>query len=308
MIQINRWQRALLYLCMLCLPLYAGASQVRGKFQRTFQVTGPAQLEIDTGSWDVSVHDGPPGAITVSGKIYVENRWLLGERTAQVEELEKNPPIHLEGNTLHVDRGDLHNMWIDYEITVPAETSVHSHTSSGDIKISGLHGDLSLESGSGDLVLDHITGTVKTQSGSGDVRADAISGPFSAEASSGDIRLEEEAKGDVQIHTGSGNIEAKGVDGSLRVEAGSGDVSLDGFPAGGWQARTGSGNLTLHLDPRSAFDLDASTNSGDLHVGRAVSITVQGNLDAMRHSIKGTVGSGGPMITAHTGSGDLNID
>jgi hypothetical protein len=308
MIRTNLRPSVLLYLCVLCLPLSAFASQVRGKFQRTLQVSGPAQLEIDTGSWDVSVHNGPPGAITVSGKIYVDNRWLFGERTAQVEELEKNPPIHLEGNTLHVDRADLHNMWIDYEITVPAETSVHSHTGSGDLKISGLHGDLKLESGSGDLVLDHITGTVKTQSGSGDVRAEAISGPFSAEASSGDIRLEEEAKGDVEIHTGSGNIEATGVNGALRVEAGSGDVSLDGSPAGNWQAHTGSGNLTLHLDSHSAFHLDASTNSGDLHVGRAVTITVQGNLDAMRHAIKGTVGSGGPMVTAHTGSGDLNID
>jgi DUF4097 and DUF4098 domain-containing protein YvlB len=232
----------------------------------------------------------------------------MGGRTAEVEELEKNPPLRQDGNTLHVDRVNLHNISVDYEITVPTDTQVHSRTDSGDVTISGLHGDLRLESTSGDLALDHITGKIQSRTSSGNVRAEAISGPFTAEASSGDIRLEEISEANIEIQTGSGNIEVSGANGSLRAEAGSGDVSAEGRPAGNWDTRTGSGNISLRLPATSAFNLDASTSSGELHVGHAVSITVQGNLDTARHSIKGTVAGGGPTVTAHTGSGDLDID
>jgi hypothetical protein len=54
--------------------------------------------------------------------------------------------------------------------------------------------------------------------------------------------------------------------------------------------------------------LDAATNSGELSVHQAVTITVEGNLDAARRAIKGTVGGGGPLVTLHTSSGDIEID
>lgn len=297
-----------LALFLSLLPLSSTASNPQGHFERTFQVSGAAQLDIDSGSSDFVIKNGPFGVITVSGKIHVGNSWLTGRRTADVQELEKNPPLHQEGSTLHVERVNLHNISIDYEITVPTETRVHSRLGSGDMQVSGLQGDLSLESGSGDVVLNHITGNIQLHSSSGDVRAQAICGPFLAEASSGDIRLEEEAKGDVSVHTGSGNIEITGVNGGLKVVAGSGDVSIDGTPSANWDAQTGSGNLSLHVPSNSGFNLEAGTSSGELHIGRAVSMTVQGNLEAMHHQIKGTVGSGGPTVTARTGSGDLSID
>jgi DUF4097 and DUF4098 domain-containing protein YvlB len=140
------------------------------------------------------------------------------------------------------------------------------------------------------------------------VRARDISGPFSAQASSGDIQLEERGKGDVDIHTTSGNIGVTGVDGALQVEAGSGDISAEGRPAGNWEARTGSGNVHLSVPRDSAFQLDASTSSGELNVNHAITLTVQGNLDAARHELKGAVGSGGPQLTVRTGSGDIDIE
>ena len=140
------------------------------------------------------------------------------------------------------------------------------------------------------------------------MRARDISGPFTAEASSGDVQLQERARGDVDIHTTSGNIEVRGVDGALRLEAGSGDISAEGRPAGNWEARTGSGNIHLTLPRESGFQLDASTSSGELNINHSVTMTVQGNIDSARHEIKGTVGSGGPQVAAHTGSGDIDIE
>ena len=290
------------------LSLGAVASDYQGSFERKFQVNGPARLEIDTGSWDVTVHSGPAGAVTVTGRIHVSNRWLFGERSGRIQELENNPPVRQNGNVIQIGLTNLNNISVDYEITVPADTRVQSRTGSGDVKIEGLNSDLELQSGSGDLTLENVTGRVQTRSGSGDVRARDISGSFNAEASSGDVQLEERAKGDVDIHTTSGNIEVKGVDGGLRVEAGSGDVSAEGKPAGNWEARTGSGNIHLTIPRESGFQLEASTSSGELNMNHSVTMTVQGNIDSARHEIKGTVGSGGPQVTVHTGSGDIDIE
>ena len=290
------------------LSLCAAASDYQGSFERKFQVNGPAKLDIDAGASDIVVSKGPGGVVTVTGKIHVNNRWIFGERASRVQELKNNPPVRQDGNTILVGHTNVNNIWIDYEIAVPMDTRVQSQTGSGDVKIQGLNSDLDLQSGSGDLILEEITGKIRTRSGSGDVRARGISGPFSGEASSGDIQLEERGAGDVDIHTTSGNIEAKGVDGALRMEAGSGDISVEGKPARNWDVQTGSGNVHVNMPSSAGFQLQASTSSGELNVNHAITVTVQSSMDAARHEIKGTVGDGGPQVTVHTGSGDIDIE
>jgi hypothetical protein len=308
MIEAHRKRLSAVLAFVCCFSLAAAATDYQGSFERKFQINGPAQLEIDTGSWDVTIHSGPAGVVIVSGKIHVGNRWLMGERTSKVEELKNHPPVGQRGNTIHLDHANLNNIWIDYDVTVPADARVHSRTGSGDVKIRDLTGELDLESGSGDLWLENLTGKIATRSGSGDVRATAISGSFSADASSGDIRVEERGKGDVDIRTTSGNIEATGIDGALHLEASSGDISAEGKPGGTWEARAGSGNIHLSVPRDAAFQLDATTNSGELSVHHAITITVEGNLDAARHAMKGTVGGGGPLVTLHTSSGNIELE
>jgi DUF4097 and DUF4098 domain-containing protein YvlB len=286
----------------------ASASGYQGSFQRNLQVSGPVRLEIDAGSSDITIHGGPAGQVSVSGKIHVSNGWLFGRRTGRVEEVEQNPPIRQNGNVIRIEDTHLNNISVDYEITVPANTPVQSHLGSGDLSIRDLNADLDLASGSGDLVLQHITGTIRSHSGSGDVRAEDVNGPLNAEASSGDIRVEERGKGDIELHTTSGNVEVRGVDGALRIEAGSGDITAEGRPSGNWEARAGSGNIHLSLPRDAGFQLDAKTSSGEWRIDHAVTMTVQGNLDSAQHAVKGTVGNGGPTITVHTGSGDVDID
>jgi DUF4097 and DUF4098 domain-containing protein YvlB len=293
---------------VVLLSLSAAASDYQGSFERKFQVNDAAKLNIDAGSSDVTVSKGPAGTVTVTGKIHVSNRWLFGERASRVQDVENNPPVRQDGNTILIEHTNLNNIYVDYNITVPADTRVQSQAGSGDIKIQGLNSDIDLQSGSGDLILEDITGTVQTRSGSGDVRATGISGTFKADASSGDIQLEQRGKGDVDIHTTSGNIDVKGVDGGLRLDAGSGDISAEGRPAANWEAQTGSGNIHISMPQNTGFQLEASTSSGELNVNHAITVTVQGSMDAARHELKGTVGGGGPQVTVHTGSGDIDIE
>jgi hypothetical protein len=286
---------------------FAWSNNVQGTFERTYQVSGHADLQVFTRSGDIVVRSGPTGSVKVAGKIIVSDRWLTGGKTADVQELEKNPPVRQDGNSVRIDYVNVRNIAIDYEITVPADTKVQTHTGSGDQTMEGLKSDLELESGSGDIQLRDFTGAVNLHTGSGDVKGD-ISGGLRAETGSGDIRIEEKGSGDVDAHTGSGNIEVRGINGSLRAEAGSGDVTVEGLQKGNWDLHTGSGNVNLRLPDNAAFNLEARTSSGTVVVDHAVTMTVQGKVQEERKSIVGTVGGGGPLLTVHTGSGDIHID
>lgn len=292
---------------LLLATTVASASE-QGRFEKTFQVSGAANLEAFTRSGDIVIRSGPAGSIAITGRIHVGDRWFNSGRKAEVEEIEKNPPLQQSGNSIRIDYVNRQNISIDYEITAPPDTKIQTKSGSGDQTIEGMQAGVDIETGSGDVRLSDLAGDIRIHTGSGNVQARGASGPFEARAGSGDISIEEKSKGDVRLETGSGNIEVRGVDGGLRASTGSGDVRVDGVPASNWSVKTGSGNAELQLPQQAAFDLDVSTSSGSVVVNHPVSTTVQGRVEDSRKSIRGKVRGGGPEISVHTGSGDVHVD
>jgi hypothetical protein len=286
----------------------AFASTPQGTFEKTYQVTGPVDLSVQSRSGDITVRTGPAGTVSIRGKIYVGDHWLFGNRHSDVSDIEQNPPLRQDGNNIRIDYVNARDISVDYEITVPEDTTVHSHSGSGDQTIEGTRGSVDLQSGSGDVKLSHLTGEIRLQTGSGDVRAHEISGPVRGGTGSGDMELEETGSGDVDLHTGSGNITARGIHGAFHAEAGSGDITADGTQTGAWEIRTGSGNVHVHLPSDAAFDANISTSSGTLDVDAPITMTVQGRVNETHKTIMGKVRGGGPLLTLRTGSGDIHID
>jgi hypothetical protein len=283
------------------------ASTPQGSFERTFSVSGPVDLEVLTRSGDVTVRTGASSAVIIRGKIFVGDHWLRGSRQGDVNEIEQHPPIRQEGNSIHIDYVNVHDIAVDYEITVPAETTVRSRSGSGDQIIEGTRGNADIQTGSGDVKLARLTGEVRLQTGSGNVRAHEIAGAVKGGAGSGDIEIEETSAGDVDLHTGSGNITARGIQGGFRGEAGSGDITAEGAQSGNWEIRTGSGNVRVRLPGNAAFDADISTSSGTVDVDSPIEMTVQGRVQESRKTIRGKVRGGGPLLSVRTGSGDVHI-
>jgi hypothetical protein len=285
----------------------AFASTSQGTFEKTLQVSGPVDLEVLTHSGDVTVRAGSSGSVVIRGKIFVGDRWFAGKREGDVQAIEQNPPIRQEGNSVHIEYLNVHDISVDYEITVPVDTTVRTHSGSGDQLIEGTHGNVDVQTGSGDVKLSNLTGEVRLQTGSGDVRAREISGPVRGGAGSGDIEIEETGSGDVDLHTGSGNINVRGIQGAFRAEAGSGDITAEGTQTGSWEMRTGSGNVHVRVPANAAFDADISTSSGTIDIDSPIEMTVQGRVNETRKQIRGKVRGGGPLLSVRTGSGDIQI-
>jgi hypothetical protein len=295
-------------LILLLTATFAVASTPQGTFEKTLQVSGPVDLEVQTHSGDIIVRSGPAGTVSIRGKIYVGDHWLFGSRHTDVSDIEHNPPVRQNGNNISIDYVNTRDISVDYEITVPDDTAIRTRSGSGDQTIEGTRGNADLQSGSGDIKLEHITGEIRLQAGSGNIQARVISGPVRGGTGSGNLELEETGSGDVDVHTGSGNIKARGIQGSFHGEAGSGDITAEGEQTGPWQIHTGSGNVHVHLPANAAFDADIATSSGTLDVDAPITMTVQGRVNDSHKTIVGKVRGGGPLLTLRTGSGDIHID
>jgi|HubBroStandDraft_6_1064221.scaffolds.fasta_scaffold103135_1 hypothetical protein len=295
-------------LAVLFASTFAAASTPQGHFEKTFQVSGPVDLEVETRSGDVVVRSGASGSVSIRAEIYVGDHWLFGDRHTDVSDIEQHPPLRQDGNRIHIDNVSVRDISVSYEITVPVDTNVRSHSGSGNQTIESIHGNADLQTGSGDIKLSRVTGEIHLQTGSGNVRALDIAGPVRGGAGSGDLEVQETASGDIDLHTGSGNISVRGLQGALRAGAGSGDISAEGTQAGPWEIRTGSGNVRVRLPANAAFDADLSTSSGKLDVDAPVTMTVEGRVEDTRKRIVGKVRGGGPPLTLRTGSGDIHIE
>jgi hypothetical protein len=337
---------AVLVLAATTAPAFAATAE--GKFERDLKVTGAVDLRINTGSGSIHVHPGAAGAVHISGAIRAHDNGPGAQE--KVRRLEANPPVEQSGNIITIgrteDRELMNQVSISYDVAVPAEARVRSHTGSGSQSIAGVRGPVEAASGSGDLsvsnvgdelrastgsgniTLEAIQGRVQAQTGSGSIRGNGLAGPVAARTGSGSVRLEQAAGGKVEAKTISGTPFAAfrfgpRVSGSSGVDVttGSGSVEVTGA-RGALRARTGSGSLTVQGEPAGEWSLEAG--SGDILVklpGQAAfdfrahtgsgRITIDHAVfvqgEIGRRDVQGKVRGGGPLVYARTGSGSVTV-
>lgn len=300
-----------LFVAVLVCCANAVAGSASGSFQQTIMVDESIQLDIVTGSGNIAVRAGQAGQVEVVGHI-VARHWFLRRSADEAKELvrrfEANPPVELVGGRLQIghikDKDFRRNVSISYEIKVPADAEVKSHTGSGSQVVSGVRGPVKASTGSGTLTLTDIGGAVEAHSGSGRIRAEGIAGAFQGHTGSGSVKLVQIAPGDVDVSTGSGSSELSGIEGALRAHSGSGSVTVEGKQDGAWTLDTGSGSIKIRLPEDATFELKARTNSGDIFTDHP--ITVKGRFSKGR--LSGQVRGGGDLLHVETGSGNIRIE
>ena len=296
-----------------------------GHFDRTLTVTAAVDLDVQTGSGEITVRTGDSSKVEIHGRIHANHGWFGADAEQRIHEIEANPPIEQSGNTIRVGHIENHdwknNISISYELVVPVQTKLHSESGSGDqvvqgiagpadassgsgsVHLSNIGGETHARTGSGDIELNGVHGAAKAIAGSGNIHAIGIAGALTASSGSGSVKFAQTAAGDVEIGTGSGDVEVKGAKGAVKVQTGSGSISAQGDPTGDWRLHTGSGNVAVELGQQASFNLVARTSSGSIDSSRE--IAVQGKLSS--RELQGKVGGGGPTVELSTSSGSIQI-
>lgn len=128
--------------------------------------------------------------------------------------------------------------WIDHTLVLPAGVDVELDLGAGDVEITGIAGDLRVETGAGHIGAWELRSpTVIVDSGAGDLTLEHTERPtwVSASTGAGDVELTVPTGAyECVLRTGMGTLEIDGIlctdeaDAGLSVESTAGDVGLYG--------------------------------------------------------------------------------
>ena len=302
----------------------APAFAQRLPFERSFDITDGARLDVSTIRGKIDVTVGDPGRVVVAGTVTVRIGWDVPANAADIaRKVADQPPIERDGSTIRLrppaDNAHQRAVTVAYQVRVPRDTEVVTVSDSGATTIRDVAGAVSVRTQSGAIELHQLGATASVTTGSGGVSADGVGGALNVTTSSsaftgrsmnGNVRVRTSSgavdvglsgPGDVDIETSSSAIRIAGLRSALRATTQSGRVIVEGAPAGTWKVSTGSGSVELSITA-PAITIDATSGSGSVRLDGS---HVEGTISKRR--LEGTVGGGGTPVTIASRSGSIRL-
>jgi DUF4097 and DUF4098 domain-containing protein YvlB len=300
----------------------------RYPFERTFEISERATLDVSTIRGKIDVTVGEPGRIVVSGAATVRvGLRTLVDAPERAQKVAANPPVRRDGNTIRLtppaDEQDRQAMTVNYLVRVPPSTDVLTASDSGATTVRGVTGRVTVRTQSGAIDVGDLGGVTNITTGSGAVIVNGSAGALSVTTSSsafngrslgshvhvrtqsGAVDASLNGDGNVDIETGSSEIRVRGVRGGVKTLTRSGRTFVDGLAGQPWDINTGSGSVETTIDQAKGFRVDATTGGGSVTVEGA---TVQGTVG--KRSVAGTIGATGsdaPLVRINSRSGSISL-
>jgi len=218
--------------------------------------------------------------------------------------------------------GDL-EAWAAIRIAVPRGQTIEVYHAVGEVSVSNVHGDLSVDTHSapvttagtiGRLTVDVGSGAITVRDAEGDVVLDTGSGSVHAtdvrgdelriDTGSGGVTVSRIAVQDLNIDTGSGGVSVSGSSANtVLIDTGSGsvEVALSGNPED-IAIDTGSGSVTVTVPESFGAEVDIETSSGDIDIEFPLQV-----MGWERNHVAGTIGGGQARLQVETGSGSVAL-
>jgi hypothetical protein len=234
--------------------------------QKSFEVTGPVELEVRLAAGEVVIDP------TLHGRIEVELEGYDDESRRMVEEAR----IELR------DGGGRSRVLVDVEqrrgafglsfsfgrrgiscrIRCPIDTAVSARTKSAGVAIRGRVDSLNVVTASGDVDARDVTGGVNVRTASGDVRVGDVGSGVNIQTASGDVQLGA-IHGPLNVATASGDVAVEAASDNVNANTVSGDQRHDAVVSGQVSANSVSGDILIGVRRGSDVYLDCNTLSGD---------------------------------------------
>ncbi len=178
---------------------------------------------------------------------------------------------------------------------------VNAISKRGDIRASYISKSLSAHAETGNLDFQVVGEHVDAKTGGGSISCSRAAQGVDAETEDGDITLMVVGASTARVTKGDGTIIVGGARGSLVASTGSGSLHVRAEPHGDWRLNSASGNIRVELPPSAPFELDATSKSGEIVVGRN---DVQSSGTDPRH-LHQIVNGGGSSIQVRTERGRI---
>jgi len=297
--------------------------EVTEAFSRSVRLGRDGTLSLENVSGDIEVNGGGGSDVRIEATKRArhpdaaEAKAILQDLVINVSERGGDVDVRTEYQRYN-NRRNRGYASVDYTVSVPRDASVMLKSVSGAVKVTNVNGELRAESISGDVAITAARKIRTLKSISGDVQVtDSQSDDLTAGSTSGSVILRNVRTRIVELQSISGDLRLTDVDADhAEMRTVSGNVEYSGRLSrnGRYEFQSHSGNVRFMPMGSPNFSIEATTFSGDVRTD--FPLTLQGNPQPyvrdlrgrrQNQSVRGTVGSGGPMITMQSFSGNIVI-
>jgi Toastrack DUF4097 len=292
----------------LCQGGVALASEQAPVFQRTLEtsIKDPVILSVAVSGGNVSIEYSHDDEVSIyasgtdaSGKNllaeFFKNKLVIEQKENHIW-IRDSPSV---GSLL----GSLYT--INYRIGVPYRTEIDSVVSgTGNQTLVGVYGPVRLVSGSGDIDTKYVRfAPVDARTGKGNISC-TRDFAVNAETGEGSITLMENGNSKAVVKSGRGKIEIGGARGSVDGSTDAGILHIKAVLSDDWQLQSGSGSIRVELPPEQKFEVEASSDSGEIAVEREDMQKPEGEVHHLHQQVNG----GGKHIVARSVKGSISIE
>lgn len=277
-------------LCLVVSVATLARAEYVSRDEKTYSVSGTPEVALSTfdGAIEVRSWNQPTVHVTIE-------RHAMTEAEAKAIEVDAQQ----QGNQITVQvrkpRG-LSFHWFGQSpsahliVSVPRTTNLRASSGDGAVTANDIAGRVSLHSGDGNITAMNLQGDVEVNTGDGAVHLDGLNGTLQARSGDGSIRVAGRLSA-VNVRTGDGSI-------GLALDEGSA-MSAD------WNITTGDGSVSVDLPDHFNAEVDAHSGDGSVSLGGGLKLTIQGTLRSPRHTLRGTLGTGGHLLSVRSGDGSI---
>ncbi len=236
--------------------------------QKTFDVTGPIELEIKLSSGEIEVDavDGMEQA-TVELTAHDEaSQELIDNGRVELQHHQQRPHLVIDLQQRRSGGFNLGSLFgrsgVSCRVRVPASSSLTARTKSADVAARGTLSAANVATASGDVTLDRVEGGVNVKGASADIRVREVNGGVNVQSASGDIDVDV-VRGPVNVASASGDVTIREAYSDVSVNTVSGDQEHGAVLRGRLAANSVSGDVHIGVRRGSKVFLDCNTVSGD---------------------------------------------
>ncbi|MGA2185590.1 MAG: DUF4097 family beta strand repeat-containing protein [Bryobacteraceae bacterium] len=242
------------------------------QWTKTYNVAGRPELRVETNDGSITIHTWDQKRIEA---VVITKGWNIGAGEVQIHERQIGDRIEFEARvpSLHVDFLNFESRSLHIDLHVPRDTRTDVRSGDGSVEVSGLQGDIRINTGDGSIRAAGVDGALDARTGDGSVHAD---GRFES----------------LNVHTGDGSVEVNAAPGSHVSSA--------------WRIETGDGSVNVRLPGQLSADLDVRTGDGSLNVDLPLAMKTA-NTGEDRKELHGKLNGGGQPLYVRTGDGGIHI-
>jgi DUF4097 and DUF4098 domain-containing protein YvlB len=234
--------------------------------RKTFDIDGPAEIDIRLASGDIEIDPTLDGRVEVELIAYdEESQKLVDETRIELHDHHGRPQLIVD--VPNKNRGFSFALvfgrsGIGCRIRCPQSSLLSVRSKSADVHATGRLGGLNIATASGDVEAQVVEGGVSVKAASGDIRVREVGGGLSVQTASGDIDLDI-VRGPVSVATASGDLRIGEAYDNVSANTVSGDQEHGAVMRGKVAAHSVSGDVTIAVRRGSKVYLDCNTVSGD---------------------------------------------